>query len=390
MTLMLLGLGCLIVAMLLVLVVVLVLRRDSDKAATPERSLAESRLPRWKAADPPPAIGPRSDARGVPTGRQEPRTPSRNSRVATTYVRESERAEAVAEDGLAAEPWPSFPAVSPLGELPGESSTVVNAAAAVPGSADPSAGSGNATEGPSDEGSMDAPTKSGTTPPDTADTPEGGSDPPESTPADAVQVASTLSDPVSTEPTETQTSPEPTDEQVAAWQKTMQEARQAIADGQFPQALDSLEAIDPLPMREEARRQYDRLNLLAHYAQQFQGAVAKAMEQLTGGDTIPVGNNAAVGVVKVGRDSMTLRVRGTNLRYDVDQLPPGLAIAIADTWLDSADPVSLLVKAAYLAALPDRRDDRVQKARELFAEAAKKGISEARDLPLVLDDTYDP
>jgi hypothetical protein len=384
---MLLGLGCLIVAMLLVLVVVLVLRRDSDKTATPERSLAESRLPRWTAADPPPAIRPRSDARGVPTGRQEPRTPNRNSRVAATYVRESERAEAVAEERLAAEPLPSLPTIPPLGELPGENNTVVNADAAVPGSVDPSAGSGNAPEGPSDEDSMDAPTTSGTTPPDTA---EGRSDPPESTPADAVEAASTATDPVSTEPTETPTPREPTDEQVAAWRETMREARQAIADGQFPQALDSLEAIDSLPMGEEARAQYDRLNLLAHYAQQFRGAVAQAMEQLTGGDTIPVGNNSAVGVVKAARDSITLRVRGTNLRYDVDQLPPGLAIAIADTWLDSADPVSLLVKAAYLAALPDRREDRVQKARELFAEAAKKGISEARDLPRVLDDTYDP
>jgi hypothetical protein len=181
----------------------------------------------------------------------------------------------------------------------------------------------------------------------------------------------------------------PTDEEVAALAASLKDARTAISEQRWEQAIATLEDAQALPKQPEHQAKYDRLYLLAHYARDFQSALKEAIAALESGDEIEVGSSTVVGVVDTSGDRITLRVRGTNLKYDAEDLPAGLAVAIADTWLDQDDPVSLVLKGAYLATLPDAREDRLAKAREFWQQAADQGIAEVGDLHQVIGDTYD-
>jgi hypothetical protein len=159
-------------------------------------------------------------------------------------------------------------------------------------------------------------------------------------------------------------------------------------DQKFDRALAELEKARSLPMRPEHRAKFDRLDLLAQYARNFQSALAEAIGALQVGEEIAVGTSTMVGVVQTAGQRITVRDQGANRTYTVDKLPAGLAIAIADKWLKKDDPVSFVLKGAYLATEKDAGPDRVTRARDFFAEAGRRDASFA-DLGKVLDDTYE-
>jgi hypothetical protein len=176
-------------------------------------------------------------------------------------------------------------------------------------------------------------------------------------------------------------------EEVAALAKTLKAAHTAILNGKYDAAEAELNKVESLPKRREHHAKYERLTLLAAYAKNFQSALKQAVAGLHPGDEIQVGSNAAVGFVSTAKNSITLRVTGTNRTYALENLPVGLAVAIADRWLNKDDPASLAMKGAYLASLKDINEEAKGKARQWLEEASKKGIE--GELYKVLDDTYD-
>ena len=178
-----------------------------------------------------------------------------------------------------------------------------------------------------------------------------------------------------------------TPEEVAALAKALKAAHAAILNGEYEAAQAELDKVESLPKRPEHHAKYERLTLLAGYAKNFCSALKQAVAGLHAGDDIQVGGSAAVGFVSAAKDSITLRVTGTNRTYALDKLPPGLAVAIADRWLNEDDPASPAMKGAYLASLKDLDEERRAKARQWLEEASKKGIE--GELHKVLDDTYD-
>ncbi len=176
-------------------------------------------------------------------------------------------------------------------------------------------------------------------------------------------------------------------EEVAALAKTLKAAHDAIQDRRYDAAQAELNKVASLPKLPEDHAKYERLTLLAAYAKNFQSALEKAVAGLHPGDEIEVGSSTVVGFVSAAKDSITLRVTGTNRTYALDSLPVGLAVAIADRWMKKDDPASLAMKGAYVAALKDIDEERKVKAREWLEEASKKGIE--GELHKVLDDRYD-
>jgi hypothetical protein len=76
-----------------------------------------------------------------------------------------------------------------------------------------------------------------------------------------------------------------------------------------------------------------------------------------------------------------------NRTYALEDLPPGLAVVVADFKLPAASPQSKIVKGAYLA-LHERGDSQTtDKARSLWEEAKAAGAKVDHLLPL-LDDDY--
>jgi hypothetical protein len=181
----------------------------------------------------------------------------------------------------------------------------------------------------------------------------------------------------------------PTPQQIEQLSRVLAAARAALEHDRFEEALTQLAGIQNLPMLVDDARRYQRLQLLVQYARNFREELTNAVAELQGGDEIPVGTSAVVGVVQTTPEQITVRVAGTNRTYHLDALPTDLAIAIVDLRLADSDPISLVVKAAYLVSRADARDDQLQKARDWFREAKEKG-ADIGDLEQVLDDTYPP
>ncbi|MBC8873425.1 MAG: hypothetical protein H8E44_28645 [Planctomycetes bacterium] len=181
---------------------------------------------------------------------------------------------------------------------------------------------------------------------------------------------------------------QPQPAEVATLATALKSARAKLESNDFDGASAELKKVRSLPKLPEHQAKHERLRLLTEYASRFHSSLLEALKNLEAGDEISAGANAAAGVVNVTADRIVLRIDGENRTYVINDLPPGLAVAIADTWLDQNDPVCLLAKAAYLAALKDARDDRLAKAREWFQEASKSGV-DIGDLEKVIDDKYD-
>lgn len=191
----------------------------------------------------------------------------------------------------------------------------------------------------------------------------------------------------SSKPTPTPTV-QPKPAEVATLATALKAARAKLEDSDFDGALAELRKVESLPKLPEHQAKCERLRLLTEYASNFRSALMEAIKNLEAGDEISAGDNAAAGVVDVTADQITLKIDGRRRSYPINNLSPGLAVAIADTWLDQNDPVCLVAKAAYLVSLKDARDDRLAKAREWFQEAAKSGV-DIGDLGKVIDDKYD-
>jgi hypothetical protein len=175
---------------------------------------------------------------------------------------------------------------------------------------------------------------------------------------------------------------------IQAIASALKAARAALESGDFAGVRAKLAEVESLPKLPEHQGKVERLDLLAQYAQQFRTALKESINNLEAGSEIKVGTDEVIAFVSATLERITIRTRGVSRTYAINDLPPGLAVPIADTWLDQNDPVSLVSKAAYVASLKDASDDQLAKAREWFQEAAKRGV-DIGDLAKVIDDTYE-
>jgi hypothetical protein len=297
--------------------------------------------------------------------------------------------------------WPETPVVRPE---PAEAETDTVVDSGMPNAADPFDPPqptevptmfgqdvvGNPPPSPVTDPTMTTP--AGSDPP-VAQPPDSTSDPMSPSGLPIVTPATAPSDPgLSPVPPPTPVSPAPdgaapTPQQVQELSRALTAARSALENGQFEDALTQLGGVERLPMLPDHFERYQRLQLLIQYARNFRSELSKAISSLSGTDEIPVGTSTVVGVVETGRDRITVRVAGANRTYGIDELPVGLAIAISDLHLAKSDPISLVVKAAYLTSRKDIRADQLAKARDWFREAKQKG-ADIGDLEKVLDDSY--
>jgi hypothetical protein len=183
-----------------------------------------------------------------------------------------------------------------------------------------------------------------------------------------------------------QITPQPAD--LAALEAALKEARAAVLARKYDTAIEQLNRLTSVPKKPDQQALCDRLNLLAQYAQNFQSALSEAVADLRAGDEIELAESTVVGGVEVQGDRITFRSQGRNVTRAMDDLPPGLAVAIADRWLDKNDPVSLVVKGAFLVARQNAKESELAKAREWWSEAARAGF-DLCDLPKVIDDSYE-
>ena len=93
-------------------------------------------------------------------------------------------------------------------------------------------------------------------------------------------------------------------------------------------------------------------------------------------------HNTVVNVVDSSDDRITIRVNGENRLYDKRDLPSGLAMAIAKSWLDENNIANKLFEDAFLAVDPNGS---LRGTRQAW-EVATSGDRELQDILRLLDD----
>jgi hypothetical protein len=116
--------------------------------------------------------------------------------------------------------------------------------------------------------------------------------------------------------------------------------------------------------------------------------VAAAVREMQAGESFTVGASTEVAFVEASENQVTLHVGGMNRTYALNDLPVGLAIAIAEFKLPEANAASRVVKGAYLL-VHKRADDELRKKAALWwHEAQGHGVNLVQLLPFLSDD-YD-
>ena len=116
----------------------------------------------------------------------------------------------------------------------------------------------------------------------------------------------------------------------------------------------------------------------------------QAIQGLEGGSEIKISSTTVLAVVEVKQDSLILRVAGTNRTYLIDELRPGIAVAIIKQSYDLNEPSTWAMLGAYIATLPTTGNDAddLAKATEYWQDAINRGAKLA-ELPKILKDDYE-
>ena len=180
----------------------------------------------------------------------------------------------------------------------------------------------------------------------------------------------------------------PTREELVALGKAMTTAKAALSEQNFSVADRALAEAEKLAKLPEHRAKVGRLKTLGSYVRQFRKAVEEATNKMEAGESFMVGSSTVVSFVEGGPDRIIIRSAGQTRTYLFHELPLGLAVAIADLKLDGSDPVSRVVKGAYVAVDKRSDSDALDKAKTWWEEA-RLGGADLGDLQQVLTDRYD-
>lgn len=166
----------------------------------------------------------------------------------------------------------------------------------------------------------------------------------------------------------------------------MTTAKEALGEQNFTEAnelITKAESLAKLPKHQEAVARLRQVSNLVH---QFRDAVAAAVQGLEAGAVFMVGSSTQVAFVEGFPDKAILRIAGMNKTYPFRDMPPGLAVAIADMKLDGSDPVSRAVKGAYLLVHKRADGESHEKAKTWWTEAQAGGTDMAPLMPFLTDD----
>jgi hypothetical protein len=171
--------------------------------------------------------------------------------------------------------------------------------------------------------------------------------------------------------------------------KALTTARIALGEQNFEEADKQLAKAEPLAKLPAHREKWARLKEAAGYVKQFRKAVEDAANSLEAGATFTVGSSTVVAMVETTPDKVVIRSAGQNKSYPYADLPPGLAVALADLKLDGANPINRVIKGSYYAVAKGGDDGiRLEKAKTWWEEAQLGGVDIGHLMPF-LTDKYD-
>jgi hypothetical protein len=195
--------------------------------------------------------------------------------------------------------------------------------------------------------------------------------------------------PAPSPPPPTVPTPNVTRAEVQALIKALDAAKAALAEQNFKVAdaqLGKAESLAKLPKHKDA---VARLKEVSGYVKQFREAIVAAAQGMQAGETFKVGNSTQVAFVEATADKVVLRIAGMNRPYPYNDMPPGLALVIADFKLAGSDPMTRVVKGAYLLVHKRADSETQSKAKSLWQDAQAAGANIAHLTPFLAENYAD-
>jgi curved DNA-binding protein CbpA len=184
-------------------------------------------------------------------------------------------------------------------------------------------------------------------------------------------------------------SPTVTKAEVQALIKSLDAAKTALGEQNFKAAdghLTRAQSLAKLPKHQEA---VARLKTVGEHVKQFRQALADAVQGMQAGETFKVGSSTQVSFIEGFPDKVVLRIAGMNRTYPFNDMPPGLAVALADFRLPSSAASSRVTKGAYLLVHKRADDKEEEKAKALWEEAQASGADLSKLMPFLKDNYAD-
>ncbi len=182
--------------------------------------------------------------------------------------------------------------------------------------------------------------------------------------------------------------PMPTKAELAALGKALAAGRAALTSYDFAAADEQIAAAEALAKVPEHQEMTARLKEVASYVKQYRNAVNEGLKTLQPGAEIKVGTSTMVVVVQITPEKLTIRRAGGNVTYALNDLPAGLAMSLAESWLNANDPVNRVIKGSYFAVAEGDVESHREKAKKYWDEAIAAGTDVKHLLPF-LTDKYD-
>ena len=93
-------------------------------------------------------------------------------------------------------------------------------------------------------------------------------------------------------------------------------------------------------------------------------------------------------MVEVNDTSITVRIAGQNRKYQIEELKPGIAVAIIKQSYDLNDANISAILGAYIGTLRTSDEEDLAKAAEYWQDAISKG-AKLSDLAIILEEKYE-
>ena len=173
--------------------------------------------------------------------------------------------------------------------------------------------------------------------------------------------------------------------QAAKLHRALTAARVKLGERKLDEAKQQMAMASQLAVTPEQHDEVDRYDALEKYVGEFWSAVRDSVKNLKATDEIDLGGTKVI-VVEASADALTIHVGGANRRYQVSQLPSGLAVGLALRWLDPMKPENKVFVGAFYLVDPKTGPEQ---AKQAWDEAAAAGVDVKNLLPLLQPEAAD-
>ncbi len=184
-------------------------------------------------------------------------------------------------------------------------------------------------------------------------------------------------EPLRVEPVQPPAEPQIDAKRQEVFDQAVSDARHAMTRRNLSGAEDYLQTAAENTQTVDDDNQLNRLETMLHNLREFWTGIREGVAKLEAAGELPIGNTR-IAIVEATRDRLTFRAAGQNHRYQIEQLPTVVVLAIADNCFKKGVPSTQVLIGTFLAVDPDGNR---QRARLLWNAAIKQGIDIENLLP---------